>query len=76
LIDCLGEGFAREAGIIFHPESCVDDLIRESGRAKNLRDERIGIEGDGCNQSIKLIGSERSIFLRCRRRSGGLRTAL
>jgi hypothetical protein len=66
LIDCLGEGFAGEAGIIFHPEGGVDDLIRESDRAENLRNESIGIKSDRSDQRIKVVGSKRSVFLgRC-----------
>jgi hypothetical protein len=76
LIDCLGEGFAGEAGIIFHPKSCVDNLIRESGRAENLRNESIGIKSDRSDQRIKLVGSKRSVLLWCCLGGRGLRGVL
>jgi hypothetical protein len=76
LIDGLSERVAGESGIIFDPESCINYFIRKGGSAKNLRDERIGIESDGRDQPIKLVGSKRSVFFRGRRRRRALRAAL
>src|SRR5580704_9328782 len=53
------------------------DLIRKGGGDKNLREERVGIERDGRNQIVELIGREilvrrclvlgRNLILRLRR---------
>jgi hypothetical protein len=49
LINSLRERVAAERRIVFHPESCIHYFIRKSGSAKNLRDERIGIQRDRCD---------------------------
>jgi hypothetical protein len=42
----------------FEPVFGVDDLGGEGASGKDLRDERIGIESDGCNETLKLVFGE------------------
>src|ERR1700733_9933266 len=53
---------AGHAAVLLCPGGGVGDLVPESGCGENLREERVGIEGDALDQLVKLL---RSHWWRC-----------
>jgi hypothetical protein len=55
-LDGLGEGVAGEVIVQLCPGGGVGDLVPESGRGEDLREQRIGIKCDALDELVKLLG--------------------
>jgi hypothetical protein len=44
--------------VLLEPLVELNDFERVGGRGEGLGEERIGIESDGCNERVELVGKE------------------
>jgi hypothetical protein len=65
--DRVREGLVLEIRVLRHPLLKLDDLERISRRRQRLREQRVGVERDGCDQRVELVGRERLLRRRGRR---------